>query len=444
MKYYTTIMFLLMIFSLTCMEYTVCSESGDFVPSWVTNDLNYQLASEGNKYQREVGEWSGAGPWGGNVRSLTVDGSAEERMAVGCGFSMLSTAGGVWYSEDSGAHWQASSLQGKPVYAVCNSPSEPGVMWAGARNGLYKSNDYGEMWTLMGFNTTFVIAAGVHQSNGEVVVAGLASNSGIRVTQNGGETWETVGLNSGYMKGFASTPADTSLMVIAVSGLASSVYSSSNLGSSWEGMGLAGDAYDVEISDSDADLIFVAHDNGVYRTTNGGADWQLVLNAGTVRSLVVRGSEIYATINGVGVYESADNGEEWTLNSNGIVETNWATGTGSQEGVYFGFWGGIYHSPGLDSVYNLYQEGLNAASVHAVAYYADRGELWAVTEGSGIYLSNDLGTTWEHRSSGLTSWTVYNMAPNDHDFYQVERMMAATYDGVFASDDHGNSWYQIA
>ena len=58
---------------------------------------------------------------------------------------------------------------------------------------------------------------------------------------------------------------------------------------------------------------------------------------------------------------------------------------------------------------------------------ADQSWLWAGTEGAGLWLSRDNGTTWQF--AGLERLSVYNLLidPNRPDY-----LIAATSDGIYA------------
>src|SRR5205823_4213396 len=78
---------------------------------------------------------------------------------------------------------------------------------------------------------------------------------------------------------------------------------------------------------SNANLILVAGDLGVIRTTDGGTSWSAVLSGGPsnwCNDLVMDPSSsavLYASIYGVGIYKSANGGNSWTLLAGGLPTT---------------------------------------------------------------------------------------------------------------------------
>lgn len=193
------------------------------------------------------------------------------------------------------------------------------------------------------------------------------------------------------------------------------------------------------VSPTDEQFVILAHDSGIYRTTDGGANWSQVY-PGTFRSVAEYGGIIYATSNAGGVYQSNDQGLTWVNYNVGVVQSTWQTAATSAAGALFGHWGGIFRCTGFQQPILTSHTGLNLALVHGLAYYADSNELWGGAEGSGLYRSTDNGATWQHMVNGLNNWMIYELQPANHENYQSGRMLAGTLDGAYTSLDGGNSW----
>ncbi len=265
----------------------VLRETGDIIPEQVHNNLiysDYQIHNP--QYSDDIGSWSGNGPWGGNVRAIATSASDPMNVITACGFSMATNVGGVWYSNDGGITWQTSDLYGKPMYTVFASTASPGEFLAGGRYGLYKSVNSGESWNLLSLQSTFVLKVGEKYNNSDIIIAGYSSNVGVRRSIDGGLNWETVGLNTGFMKGFATTPANPEKMFLCGSSMSSSAFVSTDDGATWQAIGPAGAGEGIYVSPLDEDFILLGHENGLYKTINGGTDWTLVLTSGSGRNVV--------------------------------------------------------------------------------------------------------------------------------------------------------------
>ncbi len=395
--------------------------------------------------ERGLGIWDGRGPWGGNIRALLTDPHDPAQILCACGFSWATEAGGVWISHSGGVDWQDTGLRNRPVYGLASSPAQPGVYYAAVYDGLYRSLDAGLTWTRIAFAGQFLLGAGVKADDGNVLIAGLSSNQGIRRSIDGGVSWNSVGLDTGYFKGFGASPLQPERMYLAMSGLTSAVYRSNNGGASWTGMGPSGcSGYGLYVTPDNADRVFVTvavqGTAGIYRTLNGGESWVRVLDGVSYAPVVERDGVLYAAIIGQGIYESTNGGDSWVPSSAGIVADFWQAGAAGTAGALFGHWGGVYRSAGARAPWVVSQEGIDNAFVYTVAYYADLGQLWAGTDESGLWCSGDGGQTWGMRVSGLLDWGIGGIAPADHEQFQVGRMIVATGDGVFLSDDQGSTW----
>ena len=394
---------------------------------------------------RDVGVWSGRGPWGGNIRALAVSPHNPLHVLCAAGLSQAAESGGMWVSEDGGINWQDTGLQNIPVYGVAASASEPGVFYGAAYRGLHRSTDGGYTWTVIAYSTSFVLGVGVKADDPNVLIAGLSSDQGIRRSTDGGATWNLVGLNTGFFKGFATSPTNPSRMYVAISSEPYACYRSDDGGATWAGAGpAASSGYGIWMDPMNPDRVFVtvAVDgvSGIYRTTDGGSNWTRVLTGTSYAPVAEKDGELFAAIIGQGVYRSSDGGDNWALSTDGIVASYWQASTSSGVAPLFGHWGGIYRWDAAASRWVVSQTGLNNAYVRTVAYYHDTGTLWAGTDQGGLWRSLDSGATWELVPGGLPTWTIQDLVPQDHHRYSNPRMALATDNGLFISDDEGETW----
>ncbi|MBN2586893.1 MAG: T9SS type A sorting domain-containing protein [Candidatus Fermentibacteraceae bacterium] len=391
-----------------------------------------------------VGEWTGSGPWGGNLKGLAMSGSDSSVVIAGCGFSMASDAGGVWRSTDGGATWSATELCPIQVNAVCSGgPAAPGTFYAGTRTGLYVSADNGVNWnTVSGMATAYVIGIGVNCADPDLLIAGLSSSNGIRRSTDAGATWTEVGLSTGYMKGFGCDPQHPDTMYVAMSGLDYSVYRSLDGGASWSPIGPAGSGWGLLAAPfGSGETIIATTSDGFYMSGDFGSSWDLVVPGTSYSPAVCDGTGLYApVITEGGVYESDDMGITWTLNTGGIVASYWQAGCAGSIGCLVGHYGGLYRTPETGSCYAVSQEGISNAFIHTVSYDSAGGTLLAGGEHHGLWRSTDAGVSWEIIDPGPPSWVIYDIAPESDLEYSGPVRYVATDDGVFRSDDYGDSW----
>lgn len=394
-------------------------------------------------YVSGEGTWTGSGPWGGNLRGLAALPFEDEVLVAGCGYSMAPDAGGVWRSTNGGVDWVASDLQAKQVNSVCNSGSGlPGGFYASTRTGLYFSSDEGQTWTQVpgGMSSAYVLMTGVHWTDPDILIAGLSSNQGIRRSADGGQTWATVGLGTGYMKGYGFCIDHPDTMFVAMSGLSNSVYRSLDAGLTWSPVGPAGSGWGLLSSPGGGSNILIATcDGGFYMSTNYGSSWSQVVAGTSYAPAVWADGSLYAPVISSGVYESTNGGVSWTLNQAGITASYWQAGCAGSAGYLAGHSGGVYRR-GSGGTYVISQQGISNGFIHAVSYLPGTG-LLAGGEAHGLWRSTDGGATWSMDAEGLGNWTIYDLWPESGDQYQGPVVYAATGSGVFRSDDWGSNWY---
>lgn len=150
-----------------------------------------------------VGRWVPNGPnnVNGRVKSLAIHPTDGRILYAGAG------DGGIWKSTDAGATWSHrwTFQDSMAVGSVALAPSAPNTIYVATGEdapgygsnyggvGVYKSSDAGSTWVqkstaaALGARCTRIV---VHSSNPRIVY--LASENGVHKSVNGGDTWTTV------------------------------------------------------------------------------------------------------------------------------------------------------------------------------------------------------------------------------------------------------------
>ncbi len=429
-----------------CVISLLCSftnpETGSVISSETTIPQGY------SEVQTPVipgnGEWTGLGPWGGNLRGLASSESDNSIVIAGCGFSMASDAGGVWRSTDGGINWEVTDLPATQINDVCSGGSAaPNSFYASTKTGLYSSADNGLTWAKI--SSGYFLAVGVNTADSTLLIGGLSSNAGIRRSTDGGVNWETVGLNSGFMKGFGCDPEHPDTMYVAMSGISNALYRTVNGGTSWSAIGPTGSGWGVLVAPfGSAATIILSTSEGFYMSTDYGINWDLVISGASYAPAVCDGVNLYAPVIELsGVYESTDQGVSWNLNTNGIVASFWQAGCSSSEGYLAGHNGGIYRTSTPASEYEVSQEGISNSYIHTLSYSASTNTILTGGDGHGLWKSTDGGINWDIITPGPGNWTIYDIAPKNEDNYTGLVRYIATSDGVFRSNDAGETWILV-
>ena len=289
--------------------------------------------------------------------------------------------------------------RGGRVVAVAADPKHQAVFYFGAvAGGVWKSDDAGQYWENItdGFLTTGSIGAlAVAPSDGNVIYAG-SGEATIRIDVTHGD----------------------------------GVYKSTDAGLTWRHIGLSESRHigEIRVHPTNPDVVYVAalghasKDNperGLYRSTDGGETWELVLHvsagAGAVDVSLDPNNPrvIFATI-----WQTRRT--FWSIDSGGPDSGLWRSRDGGDT------WQNISHQPGLpDGI--LGKIGVSVSPARS-------GRVFAMVEAEGrkrgLYRSDDVGETWEKVSSkpdlGWRPWYYQHVIahPTDADTVFVMNMKA--------------------
>lgn len=174
----------------------------------------------------------------------------------------------------------------------------------------------------------------VDPTNGSIIYVGSPSGSGgqqggcgLWKTTDGGSTWQPIGdsLPSLAISALAIDPSKPTRVYAATQD--QGMFRTEDGGTTWvqvtttalRPLGNAGNR--LLVDPTNPDRLHLSSRDGIYRSTDRGVTWQLVLNTGTASSLVMDPSDanhLYAAMTNnsdlsqTGIYESFDSGATWT------------------------------------------------------------------------------------------------------------------------------------
>lgn len=389
--------------------------------------------------------------------------------------------GGTWTTHDSGASWSQTGdvddwdygYQGEALWSYGSSfngitktlgkdLSDPDrIYWVNSQ-WVFSSSDGGSTfvnlhteevspgwWTSTGFDNVVMMDMAISPANPDVIYAGYW-DLGFWRSLDHGASWQAsneVDYSAGW-DGFggnafsiAVDPDNASKVWTTAQGSfdePSFLLRSDNAAAkgSWTriGTGLTGSnatlGLSVDPSSSSLQrILFVTDGGNVYRSVNDGADWNLVLGNGGLRTTAVdqlNGSIVYAGGES-GFFRSLNGGASGSWESSGLMEM-----TGGVSGPPWTFaWEGIY-----DIAVDPDVEG----SVYLAAF----------GNGKGLYHSQDSGATWVKL---LTDDYLRAIAvkSGDNDVLYVgsssaleEGGYAPGSKGVLYSKDGGSNWHDAS
>lgn len=351
--------------------------------------------------------WMLEGPTniGGRINTIAQDPNDKNTFLVGL------VAGGIFKTVNGGQHWYPV-FDDKPVYSISKivyDPAFPGTVYAATGDpnisayvflgqGIYKSTDGGENWSLLGLADAGVInGLAIHPTNSNILFAGCMGNVLRKGTERG-------------------------------------LYRSDDGGASWtQTLFLSQEAgiSDVLVDPAQPDIIFAC---GWHRVRN---QYESIVNGPLAK-----------------LFRSTDGGFTWDVVTNGLP-----TGSNGRTGLTWSQGNVFYQVVGMDQqLQGLYRSGDHGVSWEEVPlnglpgnvlggfgwYFCkprvnpnDHDDIWML--GVDAYRTRDGGQEW---NQATPPWWTYEVHADKHDLiYTPEgHIILATDGGLSISEDDGLSW----
>jgi photosystem II stability/assembly factor-like uncharacterized protein len=349
-----------------------------------------------------------------------------------------------------GLKWRLiGPFRGGRVVAVTGVPGDPTTFYFGAVDGgIWQTSDAGVVWRPIfdGQHIASIGAVAVAPSNPKTIYAGtgesdirsdLSSGDGVYKSVDGGQTWTNVGLrDSRQISRIVVDPQNADIVYVAV----------------------LGHAYGANA------------ERGVYKTTDGGAHWNKVLDQGPeigAADLAIASENpkilfapmwhahrppwsVYGPLggSGSGLFRSVDGGQSWSrLSGTGLPDGDWGRA-------------GVAVSANGKRVYAVID-----AKKAGLYRSDDGGDAWSLVNSDSrltsrswyfanitidpqnpdvIYIPN---VALYRSEDGGKTITIVRGAPGGDDYHQIwvdpkdsTRMILGTDQGTTISVDYGKTW----
>jgi photosystem II stability/assembly factor-like uncharacterized protein len=254
---------------------------------------------------------------------------------------------------------------------------------------------------------------------------------------------------------------------ICFAGRASGLVRTSDRGVSWQpayaGLNLAEDPSTSAVVVSPAYAsdrsVFAGVTGAMLRSHDGGMTWlpSLLPSPPPVVSCLVaspdyeRDGVLFAGTLEDGVFRSSDRGDHWVRWNFGLLDLHvlalaLSPDFARDETLFAGVESGIFRSTNGGRAWREVPFPPELAPVICLAVspdYSRDGVILAGTEEHGLRISRDRGRSWGALGLGVVGDTV-NAILLASDFPQTPKALAVTSTGVFASDDGGSQWSELA
>lgn len=383
---------------------------------------------------------------------------------------------GVYFSPDGGHSWQERSNSISDI-SISSFETFQGKVYAGGRSGepsrsLFVTTDKGQSWNP-------VVVPGI-SSNGvqSMEVKGgfmfVADDNTVFVTNNG-VNWNRTSINTNASIVSMGTAGNMVYLTTSFG----RYYVSHDDGASWnlvQNPNVDGFVYNLLFS---GNKVIMTSDLGIYESIDDGASWvenNTGLNALQVLSFGNHNNYLFVGTEQQGVFRSSDRGNSWERVNNGLNSTLLVSSIiTTNNAVYLGTGNGVYKSVNNGNSWStVFEPGINK-SARVLDY--DNGVMATAVNGEGVYLSTDEGANWYlATNTGLATDVGYNsievvgsiivVSTNNGSVFisknlgvnweditipgryinttdvQIKNnlLYAATYWGLFTSNDFGENW----
>jgi photosystem II stability/assembly factor-like uncharacterized protein len=224
--------------------------------------------------------WRQAGPPGGTVISLAADPNNTNKLFLG------TADGHVFLSNDEGEHWQIlsriGSSQDDVITHIIVDPRDGNRLYASSwtlysgGGGVYRSDDGGRTWNIMGLAHETVRALAQSPTDPKLFLAGALS--GVYRSTDEGATWVKITPdNHPDLNRFDSVAFDPKDNNIIYAGTYHLPWKTSDGGKNWfpivKGMIDDSDVMNIIVDPANSDNVHAVACSGIYHSLNGGLQW---------------------------------------------------------------------------------------------------------------------------------------------------------------------------
>ena len=358
------------------------------------------------------------------------------------------------------------------VNVIIQDPSNFNTFYVGTPSGgLWKSTDAGLNWTVLTDDLPQIGASGIAIDKNDSDIIYIATGDddandsfsvGVWKSIDGGATWNPTGLAPGSspskMNDIYIHPTNSNILWVATN---NGVYKTTDAGVNWSNNLPNVNARDLKIKPGDPNTVYAVSSNRFYKSTDGGdsfvisntglpnASGRLVIDVTPANPNVVY--VVSALINNgyQGVYRSDDSGDTFVqkANTQDIFQSNqaWydlalAVSDTDEDEIYVGVLNIWKSNNGGDSFTQINQWNVrNQAYTHADIHFLRfyNNELYAGTDG-GFFKSDDGGVSFTDLTVGMEISQFYRIDVSEQ---TSNKIAGGTQDnGSFA---YFNQWNQF-
>lgn len=358
--------------------------------------------------------WYSIGPQPMLMRTLALSGRVDAIASDPRDSNVVyagTDSGGVWKSIDGGSHWKPLTDSQPSLQVACLTvdPNNPDVIWVGTGG-----DEYGAGTDYFGI--------------------------GLLRSVDGGATWTnppgpwgtTDSLGSVFVHGIAIQPGNSNvLLVLALTPNVSGVYRSSDGGATWQLVINDPNAAPPIFDPNNGQIAYSYSEGAVLKSADGGATWAPIssppVHASALKIVTsAANSSVLYTFGDNGVWKSSDAGAHWNLLRNpnvgdGLFKRTIQVSPVDPNVVFIG---GLFPARSINGG-TTWQFPINwHADYHAFEfskdgqkiYIGNDGGIWSNSSASGPGMLNNVSPTWANLNGDLQTALMYpGVSVDDND-----------------------------
>jgi photosystem II stability/assembly factor-like uncharacterized protein len=405
--------------------------------------------------------WTNIGPYGSPIETILIDPAHPDTIYTG------SEGAGVRKSTDGGATWSPKNngLTGTAllVYTLVQDPIDRQKLYAGTFGGNYVSTDSGEHWSTYTALQGGISALAVDPNDGTLYAGVSASpNTTMRLykSTDDGVSWQQADNGIvGQVARIAVDPLHPGTLYVGTQGtsggtaLGEGVFKSTDGGADWSKVLPSTSGVSVVLDPSNPEVVYAGNGAGIFKSYDGGATWfrPLGFTPDAISSLVVDPADPHvldaATYDG-GVYQSVDGAATWHNSGLGAeLVLSLALDPTNSNTVYAGTGTGPYVSHDSGSSWAPVDDDLRSTctcyGVEGLTVDPTNSSVVYVTSlTGGGFVTGDGGATWSPLTAGLASASPKHITfvPSSPNIVYSGSNGQFGPGGVFKSTDGGHNW----
>lgn len=335
------------------------------------------------------------------------------------------------------------------INSIALHPTDPQTLYIGtATGGVWKTTNGGTSWVPLTDDQCLAMGSvAVDPKNPQIVYAGTGEENfsgdsytgcGVLVSNDGGSTWTQTGASiwvtsnvtaaiSKVLIDTATAGSTSSTVVFAAS--YAGLYRSTNSGATWT-LVLSGVTTDIVASPNANEYYAANYGGGIFKSVDKGATWTQLTgfsttNTGRISLAISAGTPVvvYASAANnstsalLGVWKSTDGGATWpavTATSATCAAQCWydmylAVRPNNSSTVFFGGFNVYQSTDGASTFMSITGGSTNSVHVdqHALVFDPARPDTMYIGNDGGIYETTDGGITWSTLNTNLAITQFY-------------------------------------